>query len=107
MASTCSFGVPFPAHEHGPRTIARCAQEFRETYARNWKVQTTPYPGIVELLDALSVRRLKMAVLSNKPDEATRRCVDEFFGSLEVSAGARAARRNATQARPCRSARDC
>ena len=36
---------------------------------------TTLYPGVSDLLDALTARRIPMAVLSNKPQEATRRMV--------------------------------
>ncbi len=36
---------------------------------------TTLYPGVSDLLDALAARRIPMAVLSNKPQEATRRMV--------------------------------
>src|SRR5690606_5089908 len=38
---------------------------------------TQPYPGISEMLDALAARGLRLAVLSNKPDAATRQVVAE------------------------------
>jgi len=56
-------------------TMARCAALMREEYARRWADKTRPYPGVAELLDALSARGLPMAVLSNKPDEFARLCV--------------------------------
>ncbi len=37
------------------------------------------YPGIADLLDQLSGRSLKLAVLSNKPDEFTRKCVQYYL----------------------------
>ncbi|MCR4411808.1 MAG: HAD-IA family hydrolase, partial [Thermoguttaceae bacterium] len=37
------------------------------------------YEGIPELLDALVARRLPMAVLSNKPQEFTRLCVERLL----------------------------
>lgn len=41
---------------------------------------SAPYPGIAELLDALTEQRMPMAVLSNKPDEPTRRMVEALLG---------------------------
>ncbi len=53
--------------------------EFRAEYDRNWNAKTKPYEGIPEMLDGVVGRGLKIAVLSNKPDDFTRRCVGEFF----------------------------
>jgi phosphoglycolate phosphatase len=52
---------------------------FREKYARNWRQHTKPYPGIPELLDAVSERGLKMSILSNKPDSFTKEFVAELL----------------------------
>jgi phosphoglycolate phosphatase len=48
----------------------------RQMYERNWNVKSRPYPGIPELLDALTARGLKMAVLSNKPHVLTQRVIE-------------------------------
>lgn len=40
---------------------------------------TRLYPGIAELVSALAERRLKLAVLSNKPDDFTRRMIAHYF----------------------------
>ncbi len=58
------------------RLISRCIEMMRQIYDRNWNVKSRPYPGIPELLDALSVRGLKMAVLSNKPHVLTQRVIE-------------------------------
>src|SRR5258706_456282 len=42
-----------------------------EAYALHSEDHTRPYPGIPELLDELTRRGLTLAVLSNKPHEAT------------------------------------
>lgn len=52
--------------------VAACLTAMKETYAGRWMEQTRAYPGIPELLDQLSVRKLKLSVLSNKPDDFTR-----------------------------------
>lgn len=43
---------------------------------------TAPYAGIIDLLAVLKARGIKVAVLSNKPDFATRSVVASFFGDL-------------------------
>ena len=59
--------------------IRSCLDAFLEDYDKNWNVKTAPYDGIPELLDALTARRLKMAVLSNKPHKYTIKCMDGFL----------------------------
>ncbi len=59
---------------------------FRDYYGRHSLDHTGPYPGIPELLDDLTRRRLKMAVLSNKPDSATQEMVAKVFSRWEFDA---------------------
>ncbi len=68
-----------PPERCDAETLARCAELVREEYGRRWDAKTRPYPGIPELLDALSARGLGMAVLSNKPHEFTRLCVERLL----------------------------
>ncbi len=70
----------------GPRLISRCIEMMRQTYERNWNVKSRPYPGIPELLDALTARGLKMAVLSNKPHEFTLKAVEGLLGAWRFEA---------------------
>jgi len=48
--------------------------------------QTTLYPGIPELLDELTRRKLKAAVLSNKPHPATEIAVAKVLGNWRFDA---------------------
>ncbi len=59
--------------------LARSVAAMRRTYADNWNRKTRPYPGVAQLLTALADRRMPMTVLSNKPDEFTRMCVQELL----------------------------
>jgi len=59
--------------------VARCLARMREEYGRRQKVKTRPYEGIPELLDELTTRRIRMAILSNKPDAATRSIVSTLL----------------------------
>lgn len=68
-----------PEDKRNEDTIRVCVQAFREEYGQNWNVKTKPYDGVAEMLDALRAYGLKMAVLSNKPDDFTKRCVTEFL----------------------------
>lgn len=57
--------------------------EFHRTYyPENCDVFTKPFAGIVELLKSLSNNGYKLAVASNKPDNATKRLIDHYFGEL-------------------------
>jgi phosphoglycolate phosphatase len=63
---------------------------FREIYQQQWRNHTKLYPGIDGMLDLLKVNGVKMAILSNKPDEFTKTMTKEFLGAFdfEVVAGA-------------------
>ena len=68
-----------PEEKRTVTTINQCLQAFRDEYALNWHNKTRPYPGIYEMLNALTARQVKLAVLSNKPDDFTKQCVPEYF----------------------------
>jgi phosphoglycolate phosphatase len=72
-----------PDSARAPEVLAECERVYRANYARTWNVKTRPYDGVPEMLDALAERGLEPAVLSNKPDDATRRCVAEFLDRWE------------------------
>ncbi|MGO9019045.1 MAG: HAD family hydrolase [Syntrophobacteraceae bacterium] len=75
----------------GPMLLSQCIEMMRQTYERNWNVKSRPYPGIPELLDALTARGLKMAVLSNKPHDLTRKVIEALLPTwrFEVVMGER------------------
>lgn len=60
-------------------TITDVSPTYRAEYQKRWNAKTRPYPGVPELLDALTQRQLTLAVLSNKPDDFTRKCVTELL----------------------------
>lgn len=53
---------------------------FEEEYGQQWHIKTTLYPGVAEMLDALSAARWPLTILSNKPDAFTQQCVHHFLG---------------------------
>lgn len=62
-----------------------------EHYLAHILDHTTAYEGVPELLDTLTERGVPMAILSNKPEPATRHIVDDLFGrwSFVIVAGGR------------------
>jgi phosphoglycolate phosphatase len=80
------FEKALPAERRSRETIERCVEGFGMTYGANWNVRTRPYEGIPELLDALTAKKTPMAVLSNKPQEFTVRCVEHYFSAWKFTA---------------------
>ena len=71
--------------------VDRCVADYQRHYEQCWHDQTRAYHGMAEALAALKQRRLKLAVLSNKPHRFTALCCDHFFapGTFDVVFGQR------------------
>jgi len=59
--------------------LDRLASDYRGIYEQTWRGKSDPYKGIPELLDRLCLRNIKIAVLSNKLDDFTKRMVMELL----------------------------
>ncbi len=55
--------------------LNRFIREMKSEYAGRWLLKTRPYPGVPETLAAFAKAGFEMAVLSNKPDEASNEIV--------------------------------
>jgi len=66
-------------------TIKKCVEMMKIEYQKNWFNNTKPYPGIPELLKELEKRKIKMAVLSNKPDIFTKLFVQKLLPQVNFS----------------------
>jgi phosphoglycolate phosphatase len=75
-----------PERARRPDIIEECLTAFRAEYRRSWKRTTMPYPGVPEMLDALTLWGIKKAVLSNKPHEFTQQCVAELLSRWDFDA---------------------
>lgn len=53
--------------------------EYNADYAAHCRIETAPYPGVDALLRQLHAQGHKLAIVSNKPDEAVRALRAEFF----------------------------
>ena len=80
-----------PAARQDEETIARCVDGMRAAYERRWANKSKPYDGVPALLDALTERGLTLVVLSNKPDEFTKKVVARLLSGwhFEEVVGAR------------------
>ena len=68
-----------PKKSRNQDTVEKCASLMRQEYKKRWAKKTRPYEGIPQLLDELTRQNLKMAILSNKPDEAAKEMVAELL----------------------------
>lgn len=59
--------------------VEACVTDFKDYYSAHIDVHTRPYPGMVELLNELHSRGIKLTVASNKFQEGTEHLIHEFF----------------------------
>ena len=62
--------------------ILKGVEEFTAIYEQRWNLMTKPYPHIVEMLNRLKREGMRMAILSNKPDSFTQKCVSHYFSAI-------------------------
>lgn len=67
-------------------TFEECFLAFREYYTNHCMEKTRPYLGIVPLLTKLNEQKIKMAIVSNKNDEAVKELADYYFQNLIATA---------------------
>ena len=79
-----------PENKKTPETLNKVLSVYDEYYEKHMMDKTKPYCGIIELLDGLNEKGLKLAVVSNKPHEFATKVVKTFFGDrLQLVLGQR------------------
>jgi phosphoglycolate phosphatase len=80
-----------PPDHRDTETVDKLAAQIEEEYSRQSDCHTVPYPGIPELLDALTSSGIRMAILSNKPQKPAEQTVSALLPQwhFEIVAGAR------------------
>jgi phosphoglycolate phosphatase len=68
-----------PKDKTDEKLIAKCVSLMRKEYQRRWADKTYIYPEVPRILDFLTQHQIRMAILSNKPDDFTRRMVAKFL----------------------------
>jgi phosphoglycolate phosphatase len=71
-----------PKEALNKETFQKVYDAFIEHYSSNYLVNTAPFDGIKESLKTLKENGIKLAVLSNKKDEFTKRIAKVLFGDL-------------------------
>ena len=79
------FTRALPEEDRNQDLITTCLKEFIEDYRYNYNVKTKLYDGVPELLDMLTQRGLKLAILSNKPHPITKDCVAFFLSQWDFN----------------------
>ena len=62
--------------------IDTCLAQFKEYYTSHIDVHTHPYPGMVEVVQQLHARGVKLAIASNKFQSGTETLIAEFFPGI-------------------------
>ena len=75
----CLARRALPEDHQDDETVERCRDAIAAEYTKCWADNTKPYPGVPEMLAELQERGIPMAVLSNKPHDATRTVVEGYF----------------------------
>lgn len=66
--------------------------EYNADYAAHCRIETAPYPGVAALLLKLHAQGRKLAIVSNKPDEAVHALRADFFAdAVPIAVGETAA----------------
>lgn len=68
-------------------TAVRTLRRYREYYAAHCQELTKPYEGILPLLERLREAGIRTAVVSNKPDIATKKLAALHFGAGLLAVG--------------------
>jgi phosphoglycolate phosphatase len=79
-----------PSILENPQIIRNCSEMMVDYYQRNLTNKTQLYPEIKELLDALTAKGIKMAILSNKADKLTKQICNDLLNEwqFEITMGA-------------------
>lgn len=80
------FERALPEGEKTTGNIGKIRKDFLAHYEIHKADYTAPYPGIPELLGELARRGIKLAVASNKYQEATRNLIARYFPEICFSA---------------------
>ena len=80
-----------PEDQRDEKTVAACIAAMRAHYSDNWDNKTRSYDGVDSLLADLASHELKLAILSNKPDDFTKLMVDKLLPgeAFDIVLGAR------------------
>lgn len=69
--------------ENTPLEITdKCFSDFKEYYKNHSAILTKPYDGIIDIIEELKAKGVKIAVVSNKADFAVKTLMEDYFSNL-------------------------
>lgn len=80
------FERALPQGQKTPENVMRMRTEFIPYYNIHNADESRPYPGILQLLSALQEKGVKLAVASNKYQEATCKLIAHYFPNIHFTA---------------------
>lgn len=69
-----------PDNKEDDETVGKVLEVFSDYYNEHMMDMTKPYDGIINLLDELRMKGIKLGVVSNKKHEFTIEIVNKYFG---------------------------
>jgi phosphoglycolate phosphatase len=75
-----------PEHHRDTATVSKLVRYIDDEYSKRWTNNTMPYKGIADLLDALAMKHIRLAILSNKPHDITQLMVSKLLGKWQFQA---------------------
>jgi phosphoglycolate phosphatase len=69
-----------PETQRSAETVQACLKGFIDDYNHNWHRATQPYDGLWDLLGTLLDRKIKLAVVTNKPHRFAVSMMAHYFG---------------------------
>ncbi len=68
-----------PEKQQIPKHIEALSKKFWDNYDVAWYLHTNIYPGVLYLIQLAVARKMKLAILSNKPHYFTKKMIRHFF----------------------------
>ena len=68
-----------PEDKRTPENIETLAKKFWDNYDIQWYLHTNIFPGVLYLIQLAVARKIKLAILSNKPHYFTKKMIRHFF----------------------------
>jgi len=71
-----------PNDKKTPENVAACLAAISREYAKGLIEKTRPFDGVPGLLQELITKKIKIGIVTNKPQELTNRSIREFFPGI-------------------------
>ena len=75
-------------HRVSDEELHRIVEEFKKYYIEHMNEHTVPYDGVIDMLNELNEKGYRIAVVSNKYDDAVKMLCKKYFSNLvEIAIG--------------------